>query len=448
MMKRGVVARAMRVPGLLLSALLLVSACSLGAPPQPDDILVFEGPPVIHIASPLPNQTFLSGSTVIVQARIENAGPDLVRISMLLNGAVLGEKLNPNPDGAAVVPVTIDWPTSSPGQFAVGIAAEREDGTIASEEVSVLVVVPATVEQSPAPSEPTRDDGQTRDDIESQDNAQARDDTRTQDDTQATNDTQTSDDAAPDAPAQDTPIAPAESATEIPASPQPTATTTRVPPPQQAFTPVKAVISTPANLRLGPGTEFDLVGSISVNEEVEIVAVNAARDWYHIRYGDFGDAWIYSELVRPSGEVGAVPVEPGPAPPQPEVDNLPTSGVNLVVDEIIIVPEALVCNETGQLTIRVRNVGAADAEVGGNIVIQDTLSSTGELIGEPDPGVFPPLPAGESRSSLPKTVVYTAHTDVEHRLVVTIDSDNHIAESNEEDNSAAKTFLLRRGNCP
>ena len=62
--------------------------------------------------------------------------------------------------------------------------------------------------------------------------------------------------------------------------------------------------------------------------------------------------------------------------------------------------------------------------------------------------MLPPLPAGESRSSLPKTVVYTAHTDVEHRLVVTIDSDNHIAESNEEDNSGAKTFLLRRGNCP
>ena len=447
MMKRG-------VPGLLLSALLLVSACSLGAPPQPDDILVFEGPPMIHIASPLPNQTFQSGSTVIVQARIENAGPDLVRISMLLNGAVLGEKLNPNPDGAAVVPVTIDWPTSSPGQFLIGIAAEREDGTIASDEVSVLVIVPATVEQSPAPSEPTRDDGQTRDDTRArddtgtQDDTQARDDAGTEDDTQASDDTGTADEAAPDAPAQDTPIAPAESATEVPASPQPTATITRVPPPQQSFTPVKAVINTPANLRLGPGTEFDLVGSISVNEEVEIVAVNAARDWYHIRYGDFGDAWIYSELVRPSGEVGAVPVDPGPAPPQPEVDNLPTSGVNLVIDKIIIVPEALVCNETGQLTVRVRNVGAADAEVGGNIVIQDTLSSTGELIGEPDPGVFPPLPAGESRSSLPIPVDYSAHTDVEHRLVVTIDSDNHIAESNEEDNSGAKTFLLRRGNCP
>ena len=186
-----------------------------------------------------------------------------------------------------------------------------------------------------------------RDDTGTQDDTRARDDSGSEDDTQATDDTRTADEAAPDAPAQDTPIAPAESATEVPASPQPTATITRVPPPQQSFTPVKAVINTPANLRLGPGTEFDLVGSISVNEEVEIVAVNAARDWYHIRYGDFGDAWIYSELVRPSGEVGAVPVDPGPAPPQPEVDNLPTSGVNLVIDKIIIVPEALVCNETG-----------------------------------------------------------------------------------------------------
>ena len=64
--------------------------------------VAFEGAPVVHIAAPWPSQSFEAGATVIVQARVENAGPDLARISVLLNDALLGEKLNPNETNAAV----------------------------------------------------------------------------------------------------------------------------------------------------------------------------------------------------------------------------------------------------------------------------------------------------------------------------------------------------------
>ena len=124
---------------LLLLLMLICAGCNLGhsgesAPAR------FEGPPVIKIASPSPNQIFLAGATVIVQARVENAGPDLARVSVLLDDALLGEELNPNVTNAAVLPLTIDWPSHSAGEFVISVRAERGDGSSASEEVSILVI--------------------------------------------------------------------------------------------------------------------------------------------------------------------------------------------------------------------------------------------------------------------------------------------------------------------
>ena len=123
----------------LIWVLFICAGCNLGnagdaAPPS------FEGPPVIKIAAPSPDETFLAGATVIVQARVENAGPDLTRISVLLDDALLGEKLNPNETNATVLPLTIDWPTSNVGEFTISVVAERGDGTIAREDVRIYVV--------------------------------------------------------------------------------------------------------------------------------------------------------------------------------------------------------------------------------------------------------------------------------------------------------------------
>lgn len=132
----------------LFLIMLICPGCNLGitgggAPAS------FEGPPVIKIASPSPNQLFLAGATVIVQARVENAGPDLARISVLLDDALLGEKLNPNVTNAAVLPLTIDWPTSSVGEFKISVLAERGDGTFAREDLSILVVAEPSGESAP-----------------------------------------------------------------------------------------------------------------------------------------------------------------------------------------------------------------------------------------------------------------------------------------------------------
>ncbi len=148
-MQSGVASRGMKAFQLpLIWVLFICAGCNLGiggeaAPPS------FEGPPVIKIAAPSSDEKFLAGATVIVQARVENAGPDLARISVLLDDALLGEKLNRNESNATVLPLTIDWPTSNAGEFKISVVAERGDGTIAREDVRIFVVS----EESAAPAE-------------------------------------------------------------------------------------------------------------------------------------------------------------------------------------------------------------------------------------------------------------------------------------------------------
>ena len=399
--------------GLLCFALvILMSGCTLGQVAVDDAPPPFQGPPLIRIASPLPNQTFLAGATVIVQARIENAGPDLARISISLDGVVLGERLNPNPSGAAAIPVTMDWPTSSPGQFEFAVEAARADGTIARETVSLSVILESApvIRAQPAESAP---DGDRAD--------QSR---------------QQADDSAIDVPAV---------STSVIASPPPAASATDILPSGSIAIP--AVITVPSNLRLGPGTDFELVGSIAVGEAVEIVSVNDARDWYHIRYGEQGDAWIYSELLKPDGDLSTLPSEPGPG--QPTAVPAQPSGINLLIDEIILQPNPLVCNEPGSVRVVIRNAGSADTPHGGFVSFEMTHVRTGANSADGIvPRPFAMITAGATVTTEPVTVASNVFIEEEHQITASIDSQGFFTESDLSDNKMSLRFQLARGRCP
>ena len=369
-------------------ALMIFSGCSLALPSQDSGAAAFEGPPVIRIASPLPNQTFLAGATVIVQARIENAGPDLARVSVLLDGKTVGEKANPNEDGAAAVPLTIDWPTSNPGQYEIAVTAERGDGTVTRETVTVAVISRAAASSGDENSQPA-----------------------------AAGDEQNADDAASEAVASATPPPTAAARSSAPVS-------------------LTAKVVAASNLRAGPSTQFDPpLGSIAANQEVEIVAVNPERDWYKIRY-DGDEAWIYVDLVNAVGDTASLPLDAGISLP-----------VNLVVADIAIMPHPLVCKEAGRIDVTVRNEGTADTAFGGWIKVEVILKSTSETLAAVETA-FPGLAAGGEYVASVKLAVDLYYNETQ-TIRVTIDTANHVAESNEDDNvSYGEEYVLQRGGCP
>ena len=103
--------------------------------------------------------------------------------------------------------------------------------------------------------------------------------------------------------------APAEAPTQPPASQEqagaPEATAT----PEPSPTPKAILIVTQdlANVRSGPGTDFGLAGSVNKDQQLDIVAKNAAGDWWQVCCVNGQTVWMFGQLAR-TENVENVPV--------------------------------------------------------------------------------------------------------------------------------------------
>jgi uncharacterized protein YraI len=112
-------------------------------------------------------------------------------------------------------------------------------------------------------------------------------------------------------------------AEEAPAEEIPAEEAAPEPPPAPQLAQVQ--VSTPMNVRAGPGTDHPIVGSLQSGSTAEITARNSGGDWWQIRMTDGGSGWIYGPLVQTSGNINAValaesiptPPPPTPVPPAP-----------------------------------------------------------------------------------------------------------------------------------
>ena len=393
----------------LLLAALVCAGCNLDFTP-PGAPARFEGPPVIVIAAPLPNQTFLAGTTVFVQARVENAGPDLARISVLLDDTLLGEQLNPNETNAAVLPLTIDWPTSNEGEHKISVMAERGDGTSAREDVSIQVISKKKAEEAAAA------------DVSSGESVQPA--------PQPTDLEQVSESSAPAEEAAEPAVQPAATA------PSPT----EEPPVVSAERRVAGIVASLSRLREGPGKEYNLLGILDENHEVTIVAVNPARNWYRIQFDDQGDAWIDSDSVEAAGDISGIPVETGP--PAPIED-----GVNLIVTDVQL-ELPIVCNQPSIVRAKIWNKGTDETHTLPWVIAEAVLLNEGRTLTENPPQAYLKTLKADEEHTLEIPVTLTTHFVEEQLIRVTVDSGNHVPETDETDNTHnSATFILQKGDC-
>lgn len=79
--------------------------------------------------------------------------------------------------------------------------------------------------------------------------------------------------------------------------------------------------NTAANLRAGPGTNYDKIGSAASGQVLDIIARNPAGDWYQLR----GGAWISADLVTAAPVVPVAAAIPTVPPALPTVTVAPAS---------------------------------------------------------------------------------------------------------------------------
>lgn len=388
---------------ILILCLLFLAGCNLNVTPG-DPSPSFDGPPVIHIAAPQPGQRFQSGAAVIVQARVENAGPDIARIAVLLNDELMGEQLNPNETKAEVLPLTIDWPTSNEGDYTIAVIAERGDGSSAREDVSIAVV---SRSQFAAP--------------------------------EATSATQSSADQSPaeaGAPSQ------VEAAGAKASAPEDSSQATGAPAVSAGPRQVTGKVIRPAPLRPGPGVDSGQpIGSLMVDDEVLIIAVNPEGSWYRIRRGTEIDAWVDASLVSAADVLSGLPIETG-APQAPQ------EGVNLVVTSLELVPDPPVCGQPTIVRAIVRNSGAVNSQTSPWVAAKAHLISDESVQAQNTETVYlPALEAGEE-TALEIPLTLTGRFAELHVIRVTVDQGNHVIETRENDNTgASRQFEPSQGSC-
>ncbi len=122
---------------------------------------------------------------------------------------------------------------------------------------------------------------------------------------------------------------------------------------------------TSANLRSGPGTDYDPpIGLIPADEDVEIIAVDPTGDWLKIRYLD-RESWIRADLVQTSVDLFTMPIVAVP-PPTPDTTSTPTfeeEPYNPPSDRTQIPPQAIrLSSGIGMTTDRLLTEGRMEVE--------------------------------------------------------------------------------------
>jgi hypothetical protein len=91
-------------------------------------------------------------------------------------------------------------------------------------------------------------------------------------------------------------------------TPAPTAT------PKPEFEPtviLTAIVSVPANVRFGPGTDYAGPGGLRTGKTIEVIGRNAAGDWLLIREtGGKKSSWIYAANLSVQGDLASLPIAP------------------------------------------------------------------------------------------------------------------------------------------
>ncbi len=209
-------------------------------------------------------------------------------------------------------------------------------------------------------------------------------------------------------------------------------------------------VSVQTNCRSGPGTGFEVLGVVEIDETAEVVGRSLYNDNWIIKLpaNPAITCWLWAQYATLRGDPENVPVITPPATPtvQPVAPAASHSHqANLVPGLFLLDPGSPACGQTFTVGIDVTNAGDQATTSSGTVALQDLLvdgSTPASTLGG-----FPILNPGQSfRVNMPLTLL-TAYNQT-HRLKVTIDPSNTIPESDDGDNLRTYDYTLLRGSCP
>lgn len=213
-----------------------------------------------------------------------------------------------------------------------------------------------------------------------------------------------------------------------------------------------------SNVRAGDSTQYQRIGFLLTDETARIRGISSrGTGWYYIEMRNGRTGFIHPNIVRAEGDLNNLErIAPPPPPPPTPIPIIPTAapppapaaGANLafVGGSIRIEPHPATCGQAYKITATVTNNGDGAASSGGVIRVRDTRQE-GDVFSGETTIAFGPLNPGQSQEVFGHLTVSIYYEEM-HNINLTLDADNQVAETNENDNyHATAPYILKRGSC-
>ncbi|RMG83042.1 MAG: hypothetical protein D6712_13715 [Chloroflexi bacterium] len=232
-------------------------------------------------------------------------------------------------------------------------------------------------------------------------------------------------------------------------TPQPAEPTAPPPPPtatQDNRPRVTALVD--ANVRTGDSTAYPVMGALFNGETAVVLGRSSTGSgWYYIEVPMGGRGFIAPTVVTASGPVEGTPLIDPPPPPATATPTPVPASANLVLS-VSVSPHPLVCNQTANVTVTVTNNGTGATTGEAALSVQDILVENGSVQQNAPAPAVPVLQPGQSAGPFVVPITVSTFYNALHRIVVTVDSNGSIPETNENDNTYTTEYVLSQGSCP
>lgn len=188
------------------------------------------------------------------------------------------------------------------------------------------------------------------------------------------------------------------------------------------------------NLRQGPSTTTNVIATLTGNEIALVIGRLADASWYQISYNGL-TAWVAGFVVRQGGDCTTVPVVPAPGA---TATPIPGALPDVSVGGITVSPPGPAEDTNFSINVTVNNTGSVPAN---NVLVRLSFSA---------PGISISLPSSEANiGQIPANSAVTvnfigirADNDGQVQATVTLDPNNVVPESNENNNTGQITFTV------
>lgn len=199
------------------------------------------------------------------------------------------------------------------------------------------------------------------------------------------------------------------------------------------------------NVRAGDGTSYRRITVLPTNQTASIIGINSRGTWYQIQTASGRIGWVGSSVVTVTGDLTNVPVIASPAPtssnsvsPTPVPATTTSTLSDLSASAPKVEPNSPSCAVAFNVLVNINNAGPTKSNSPATIYIEDifngaTTASFTTVLPQIDPGVNYVVGG--------LIIVNTGGGGI-HTIRVTIDPENRVTESNENNNTATSTYTL------